>query len=89
MQTPVNQTGVNVNSKTITSIVGVIAIITSLYYFFDRVNSYELRLSRVEYTDNLRSNEIQTLTGELKTLNSKLTELTIELKEISAIQRSK
>lgn len=89
MQTPVNQTGVNVNSKTITTIVGVIAIITSLYYFFDRVNSYELRLSRVEYTDNLRSNEIQTLTGELKTLNSKLTELTIELKEISAIQRSK
>ena len=81
--------GLTLNSKTISTIVGILAIISSLYYFFDRVNSYELRLARVEIIDLQRSDEVKTLTSELKNLNVKLTDLTIELKEMSAIQKSK
>jgi hypothetical protein len=84
-----NGSGLLITSKMISTIVGVIAIMTSLYYFFERVNSYELRLARVEIIDLQRSTEIQTLTSELKQLNVKLTDLTVELKEISAIQKHK
>lgn len=88
MQAP-SSNGLALNSKTISTIVGVLAIVSSLYYFFERVNSYELRLARVEIIDLQRSSEVQTLTSELKNLNIKLTDLTIELKEMSAIQKSK
>lgn len=81
--------GFTLNSKTISTIVGILAIVSSLYYFFERVNTYELRLARVEIIDAQRSNEIQTLTTELKNLNAKLTDLTIELKEISTIQKTR
>lgn len=86
---PQNSTGLTLNAKTVPTIVGVLAIISSLYYFFERVNSYELRLARVEIIDLQRSTEIQVLTSELKNLNIKLTDLTIELREMSAIQKSK
>jgi len=85
MQTQGHNNGVLINSKFITTTVGVITILASIYYFFDRINSYETRLSRVEYIETLRSNQTDALTDELKVLNSKLTELTIELRELKAV----
>lgn len=86
-QGPENRGGFVINHKTIPSIVGSIAIISAVTYFFERVNQYENRLSLVEYNDSLRTTEIKTLTQELKTLNIKLTELTIELREMRVIQQ--
>lgn len=86
-QTPQPQ-GLVINSKTITIIVGACTIIAFLFSSFDRIKNYETRLDRVEYNDTIRNTEIQALTTELKSLNNKLTDLTIELKEMRAAQRA-
>lgn len=82
-----NQGGFYLNTKTISAIVGVCTIVAFLFSVFDRVRSYEYRLDKVEYSDSMRSNDVKVLTTELKALNSKLTDLTIELREMRAAQR--
>lgn len=79
--------GIVLNSKTIPTIVGAFAIITSVYLFFEKVNEYQNRLTIVEHSDSIRNTEIKTLTSELKDLNSRLTDLTIELREFRALQK--
>ena len=83
------QQGILINSKFITSTVGVIAIFSALFAVFNKVNSYEYRLDKIEYNDVIRSNETKTLISELKVLNNQLTDLTIELKEMKATQKSR
>lgn len=82
-------TGIVLNSKLITTMVGVIAIVTSVYYFFAAINKYENRLSKIEYSEVIRDNQLHSLTSELKTLNSRLTDLTIELREWKAANNRK
>lgn len=85
---PQQPQGIVINSKFISTTVGVITILAALFTVFNKVNSYEYRLDKIEYSDSLKNNEIKVLTGELKSLNVKLTDLTIELREMRASQRA-
>lgn len=85
---PAPDPGLVINSKTISMIVGIFAIIASVNYFFNYINSYETRLSKIEYIDTLTNNQLDNLTKEIKILNNKITDLTVELKEIGAIQKN-
>lgn len=79
------QQGIHIKSTTIGMAVGIITIIGALFAVFDKVTSYEVRLDRVEYNEMLRSKELMTLAQEVKFLNVKITDLTIELREFRAI----
>ena len=83
-----HQSGIVINSKFISTSVGVITILAALFTVFNKVNSYEYRLDRVEYNDVIRGNETKMLVSELKTMNNKLTDLTIELREMRASQEA-
>lgn len=74
--------GLFINSKTISAIVGIIAIFGAMFAVFDKVSKYEYRIERIEYTEMNRDKEMSTLSQELKILNGKLTELTIEIRTL-------
>lgn len=87
-EAPQQPQGIVINSKTIGAAVGIITILTAGITVINKVTAYEYRLNQVEMNDSIRNNEIKTLTTELKSLNSKLTDLTIELREMRASQRA-
>lgn len=80
--------GFVLNTRSISAIVGLITLFGTLYTVVNKVNSYEYRLAQVEINDTHRNKEIQILTSELKILNQKLTDLTIELREFRAEQKA-
>lgn len=81
---PPAQEGFNINSKVISTVVGIIAIVTALLTVVNKINDYGYRIEKIEYSDSLRNSEVKTLTSELKTLNTELTGLTIEIREMRA-----
>lgn len=83
------QNGIVINKATISAIVGLIAIFGAFYTASNKISSYEHRLNQIEINDGNRNREIQTLTGELRILTQKLTDLTIELREMRAEQKAK
>lgn len=76
--------GIHLNTRTIGLIVGIITIIGASFATFEKINSYEVRLNRVEYNESIRTQEMSLLAQELKLLNNKITDLTIELREFRA-----
>lgn len=65
-----------------------ITIVSAVFAGVSKLNSYEHRLSQVEASNSIRNSENQMLATELKSLNTKLTDLTIELREMRASQRA-
>lgn len=80
--------GVVINTKFITNAVGIITIVATMFTVLNKVNSYEYRLDKIEYSNSIKNDEIKVLTAELKSLNVKLADLTIELREMRASQRA-
>lgn len=74
------ETGIIIKSNTIAMCVGILTLFSAAFAGFSKISSYELRLSQLEYANELRSNEIKGLNTELKSINDKLTGLTIEIR---------
>ena len=64
--------------------VGVVTIVGAMFAVFDKAKNIEYRVERIESVEKTRSDEFTLLSQELKTLNSKLTDLTIELRTMRA-----
>lgn len=83
------QGGIVLNSKTIPILVGVVTLLGAMFTVVDKINSVEHRMRAYEISEIDRKEKDANLINEIKILNLKLTDLTIELREMRAVDNAK
>lgn len=76
--------GITITTKTLTTFLTVCSVIAILFTGVTKVNSYDYRLATLETNKIEHETSIQSLTKEIKDLNTKIVDLTIALNRIDA-----
>lgn len=82
MSNQTQEPSVALNSRTIAIVVGLITIIGATSAAFDKVHSYDLRLTRIEDSYVAIEAERKQLVNEIKSMNSDINLVNVNLKEI-------
>lgn len=71
-----------INSKTISAVLGLIALMTAVFTGISTVNGYAYRIEKLEADKILLSSSMDKLTQEISSLNAKIVDLTITLNRV-------
>lgn len=73
---------ISINSKTISAVLGLIALMTAVFTGISTVNGYAYRIEKLEADKILLSSSMDKLTQEISSLNAKIVDLTITLNRV-------
>lgn len=81
-----DQRGVFITAKTLTVIATLFTIFAATFGAISKVNSYDHRLEKIETANMMYDASSKTLAQKIDILNDKITDLTVELREIRTRQ---